>query len=140
MLLNGTSLAAAAQEPQEQAAPPSGAPKQEEDPPAETVYKNIQLFKGMPVSRVDRIMDILNKFLGVECTHCHIQDQWEREDKEQKQIAREMFQMVGTIGREFPRTKKKVACWTCHRGSPKPESLPPSFQRPRPQSQEKQGE
>lgn len=115
---------------QEQKAPTS-AQEAPADPPAEEVYKNIQILKGMPKSRVDRVMDILNEFLGVECTHCHIENEWEREDVEKKQIARQMFQMVATINREYDVVQKKVACWTCHRGSPKPESLPPDWQSPK---------
>ncbi len=94
--------------------------KQPDNRPAGEVYKNLQLFQKMPASQLDRVMETLNKMLGVECTHCHIQDQWAREDVEAKQTARKMFRMIGAIAEEHFDGKFKVACWTCHRGSTEP--------------------
>ncbi len=104
--------------------------KQPDNRPAGEVYKNLQLFQKLPASRLDRVMETLNKMLGVECTHCHVQDQWEREDVEAKQTARKMFGMIGAIAEEHFDGKFKVACWTCHRGSTKPESRPAGGWKP----------
>src|SRR5262249_34305439 len=59
----------------------------QENKPAEEVFKNIQLLKGLPAGRLLRVMEIgYSKSLGVDCTHCHVVDQWEKDDKPTKQI------------------------------------------------------
>ena len=53
--------------------------KGKEKEPAETVFKNIQLLKGVPAGNLLRIMELgYGRSLGVDCTHCHTPDQWER--------------------------------------------------------------
>ncbi|MFY9609214.1 MAG: c-type cytochrome, partial [Blastocatellia bacterium] len=92
--------------------------------PAEQVFKNIQLLKGMPAGRLLRVMEGgFSKSLGVDCTHCHVAGQWEKEDKPTKQIAREMWAMMGSINTEQLKKIKNlksaspgVNCTTCHRG------------------------
>jgi len=99
-----------------------------EQAPAETVFKNIQLFKGMPAGRVLRIMELgYARSLGVNCTHCHAPGAWEKDDKPTKQIAREMAAMVGAINNQHLKQIKNlksespmVNCTTCHRGQTKP--------------------
>ena len=99
-----------------------------EQAPAETVFKNIQLFKGMPAGRVLRIMELgYARSLGVTCTHCHIPGAWEKDDKPTKQVAREMAGMVTAINTQHLKQIKNlkseqpaVNCTTCHRGQTKP--------------------
>jgi hypothetical protein len=92
---------------------------------AEEVYKNIQIFRGVPAQRVPGIMNNLTRWLGVECAYCHVKDQFERDDKPPKQTARKMFGMVRAIGKDYFDGSNPVTCWTCHRGAAKPQSLPP---------------
>ena len=99
-----------------------------EQAPAETVFKNIQLFKGMPAVRVLRIIELgYARSLGVNCTHCHIPGAWEKDDKPTKQIALDMAAMVGAINNQHLKQIKNlksespvVNCTTCHRGQTKP--------------------
>ena len=99
-----------------------------ENKPAEEVFKNIQLLKGVPAGRLLAIMEIgYAKSLGVTCTHCHVADQWEKEDKPTKQIVREMSAMVKVINTQQLKQIKNlksenpiVNCTTCHRGQTKP--------------------
>lgn len=99
-----------------------------ENQPAETVFKNIQLFRGMPAGRLLMVMQIgFSNSLGVSCSHCHLAGEWEKEDKPQKQIARDMMKMVGTINNDLLKNIKNlkgpnpvVNCTTCHRGQVKP--------------------
>jgi hypothetical protein len=86
--------------------------------PAEQVYKNIQIFVGIPASRVLPAMNFIASSLGVQCTHCHVQDQFEKDDLPTKQNARRMFNMEKVIHKEIG--SNKVTCYTCHRGLPKP--------------------
>ena len=101
----------------------------QENKPAEEVYKNIRLFKGMPAGRILRIMEVaFNPALGVDCTHCHTPGEWEKDDKEPKQIARKMWGFQGQINQQLKELigKGAVNCTTCHRGQVKPAlNLPP---------------
>lgn len=100
----------------------------QEEKPAEQVFKNIQIMKGVPAGRLLRIMEMgYSRSLGVNCTHCHVAGQWEKEDKPAKQIAREMATMVRAINGEYLKKIKSlksesptVNCTTCHRGEVKP--------------------
>jgi len=100
------------------------APAQPEDKPAEHVYKNIRLLKGMPASRLMAAMRRLTQSLGVDCAHCHVPDAFDKDDKPAKQTARKMFEMVRTINATLG--ANRVTCYTCHRGQPQPASAPPA--------------
>jgi len=101
----------------------------QENKTAEEVFKNVQLLKGMPAARLLRVMEIgYAKSLGVNCTHCHVAGQWEKDDKPTKQIARDMIMMVRGINNDYLKKIKNlksatptVNCTTCHRGQIKPE-------------------
>jgi hypothetical protein len=110
-----------------------------ENKPAEEVFKNIQLLKGMPAARLLRVMEIgYARSLGVNCTHCHVAGQWEKDDQPAKQIARDMIVMVRGINGDYLKKIKNlkseapaVNCTTCHRGQIKPELNLPEV-RPKP--------
>jgi hypothetical protein len=99
-----------------------------EEAPAESVFKNIKVLKGVPAGRLVRIMNMgYGRSLGVRCQHCHVVGEWDKEDKPQKQVARDMVAMMGTINREMlPKIRNLeskepvVNCTTCHRGAVKP--------------------
>ncbi len=68
-----------------------------------------------------------SRALGVDCTHCHTLDQWEKDDKTEKLIAREMVKMTNMINNEQLKNIKNlkgpnpiINCTTCHRGQTKP--------------------
>ena len=93
------------------------------DDPAETVFENIETLKGFPAKRLLTIMELgFSRSLGVDCTHCHNPGDWASEEKLTKQIARDMWEMVGSINREMltaiPNLSSEMAfvnCTTCHR-------------------------
>ncbi len=99
-----------------------------ENEPAEKVFKNIQLMKGLPAGRLLRIMEMgYSRSLGVTCTHCHVPGEWEKDGKPTKQIARDMAAMVTAINTQHLKQIKNlksenpvVNCTTCHRGQTKP--------------------
>jgi hypothetical protein len=99
-----------------------------EDQPAETVFKNIKILTGVPAGNLLKIMQIgYSRSLGVSCAHCHVPDQWEKDDKTAKQIARDMSKMSHTIIFDLLRNidglkdrTPLVNCTTCHRGQVKP--------------------
>lgn len=102
--------------------------KGRENEPAEKVFKNTSMLKQMPAGRLLAVMEMgYARSLGVNCTHCHVPDKWEVEDKPQKQIARDMWAMMGTINTQLLKNIKNlksetptVNCTTCHRGQVKP--------------------
>ncbi len=99
-----------------------------EKEPAEKVFKDIKTLKGVPAGRVLAIMNFAySQSLGVSCTHCHTAGEWDKSDKPQKEIAREMSRLSKTINKELlPKIanldskQPAVNCTTCHRGEVKP--------------------
>jgi len=71
--------------------------------PAEEVYKNIQVMKGVPAPRLMGAMQFFAKSLGVECSYCHVPNEFDKDDKAPKSTARKMLKMVHQInGDNFP--------------------------------------
>lgn len=101
------------------------------DSPAVKVFQNIQVWKEMPAGRLLGMMRGWTKTLGVDCGHCHVIDQFEKDDKAPKLTARAMDKfrddVVGMVRNIKSITDERpgVSCWTCHRGSPVPELFPP---------------
>ncbi len=128
-----TSTEKAATETERPSPPPFIAAIQEkikgkEDLPAEEVFDNIDILKGMPAKRVLPIMQMaFSKSLGVKCNHCHSIDDLASEIKPAKEIAREMWRMTRRINQELltdidnlQGPQPIVNCTTCHRGDIKP--------------------
>ena len=111
-----------------------------ENQPAESVFKNIKIFKGVPAGRLVNIMNMgFGRSLGVSCGFCHVPGKWDLDDKEEKSTARLMFAMVQTINKDYmskvPTDRGEppvVNCMTCHRGNPRPmgPERPPPGNRP----------
>lgn len=91
---------------------------------AEQVYKNVQVFKGMPASQLQPLMAFMAGSLGVKCSHCHTPGAFEKDDKAAKQTARRMITMVFDINKGNFDGDNAVSCYTCHRGQPLPVSVP----------------
>lgn len=99
-----------------------------EEQSAETVFKNLKVLNKVPAGRLLLIMQHgYSKSLGVTCAHCHIPGEWEKDDKEPKQITRDMVAMSKTINQDLLKNiaglKDRtpiINCTTCHRGQLKP--------------------
>ena len=89
---------------------------------AEQVYKNIQSFKGLPASQLIGAMNFMAGSLGVSCNHCHVPNQFAKEDKPAKQIARQHLQMMRVVNDANFEGKTVVNCMSCHRGELRPVS------------------
>jgi len=96
----------------------------EDSKPAEQVYKNIQVMQGVPAAQLQAAMAFFSRALGVECGHCHDPNAFEKDDNPAKATARRMLKMVHQINDGNFAPDHPVSCWTCHRGSVKPESNP----------------
>lgn len=97
--------------------------------PAEEVFKNVKRLQGIEAARLLRAMNSWSRALGVTCTHCHVVDQWEKDDKPAKQTAREMVGLTRTVTNDLLKNignlksqAPSVTCTTCHRGQLKPET------------------
>lgn len=102
--------------------------KGKEDLPAEEVFADIDILKGIPAGRVLPIMqEAFSKSLGVRCNYCHVFNEWADNSVPAKGITREMWRMTGRINRELlagiqnlGSLEPAVNCTTCHRGEVKP--------------------
>src|SRR5712675_1705019 len=99
-----------------------------ETQPAESVFKNIKILKGIPAGRLVNIMNMgFGRSLGVSCGFCHVPGKWDLDDKEEKNTARLMFAMVQTINRDY------IAKVPVDSGAPRPmgpEGPPPGNRPP----------
>jgi tetratricopeptide (TPR) repeat protein len=87
---------------------------------AESVYKNIQILKGVRADEVVPSMEFISSSLGVQCSYCHVEGHFEKDDKKPKVTARAMMRMVFSLNeRNFDGTRG-VTCYSCHRGSTDP--------------------
>ena len=91
---------------------------------AEQAYKNIQVLKDTPADRLFPAMQFMTASLGVRCEHCHVEHAFEKDDKEAKKTARQMMQMMFALNHGTFSGKREVTCYSCHRGSLKPETIP----------------
>jgi Photosynthetic reaction centre cytochrome C subunit len=124
----------------EQAGPPQETfAKKDDVRPAEQVYKNIQVLKGVPADEVLDRMKFFTIELGVRCEFCHVTAEgskipgfgaFSKDDIDAKKTARKMIQMVGTIKTNFFDGKESPTCWTCHRGNKTPELEPAAQIKP----------
>jgi hypothetical protein len=89
-----------------------------------STYKNLEILKGVPDERIPTIMQAFNGFLGVECTHCHVDGKWESSEKPAFARTRQMFHMRAALNSGPLHDYAGIGCWTCHRGQPKPAALP----------------
>lgn len=91
---------------------------------AEQRFKNIQVFKGIPATQLDPTMAFISGALGVRCNYCHVPGQFERDEKPTKLAARRMIKMVFDLNKSSFNGEGAVSCYTCHRGKPRPVSVP----------------
>jgi photosynthetic reaction center cytochrome c subunit len=96
---------------------------------APQVYKNIQVFTEMKATELETTMAFISGSLGVKCNYCHV-NPFDKDDKPTKRAARQMIRMVFELNKGTFNGDKAVSCFTCHRGKPKPVSVPVVGQNP----------
>jgi Photosynthetic reaction centre cytochrome C subunit len=84
--------------------------------------KNLQILKAEDLRST---MMMFTRSLGVRCDYCHVADR-SSDENPKKVTARMMLTMAHDINARFPDGKVRVTCYTCHRGSTKPETDPPA--------------
>lgn len=90
--------------------------------PAEQVYRNIQVFKGLPATQLIGAMNFMAGSMGVSCNHCHVPNQFAKDDKPAKQTARQHLQMTRALNDANFEGKTVINCVSCHRGAIRPDS------------------
>lgn len=100
--------------------------------------KNLKVLpKNMPRREVIGVMRSFSEALGVRCIECHVSRKpgserpddmdFAADDKPEKEAARKMMKLVGTINEQIGQMGFKdaaqVRCVTCHRGVKHPETL-----------------
>lgn len=88
-------------------------------------FKNIQVLKDIPAGELLPAMQYITVALGVRCSFCHVERQFEKDDKPEKQTARKMITMLLAIDNENFNGRREVTCYTCHHGSARPMGNPP---------------
>lgn len=95
------------------------------DKKSSEIFKNVKVLSDIPSDQLLPTMQFITSALGVQCSYCHVEKAFDRDDKEPKQIARRMMRMtLGINSREFE-GHQNVTCYSCHRGTPKPLATPP---------------
>ena len=95
----------------------------------DTLFKNIQVLKGM---RIDTFFDAMGMFaasMGDDCTYCHskkaVLDRAAFADVTPRiQRARQMIVMMQALNKQYFAGANKVTCFTCHRGAYSPVTAP----------------
>src|SRR6202140_2917814 len=97
--------------------------------PAEQVFKNVQVLKGIPADEFMSTMGFFSASLGISCGDCHTAESggdWAKyaDDSERKRRTRGMIAMVNLMNKNFFGGQRVLTCYTCHRGSTTPETTP----------------
>jgi tetratricopeptide (TPR) repeat protein len=101
--------------------------------------KNLQVLpKDLGGQELREVMLGFSRALGVRCSHCHVGEpnqsltefDFASDQKSAKTTARTMIRMVRSINDDYLQAvvpsqgvRREVACFTCHRGVPRPGSV-----------------
>jgi len=93
------------------------------------VFKNVQVMKAIPVNQFMDTMGFFSAALGLNCTGCHVAESLQNlekfaEDIPRKRMARNMIRMVDEMNRANFGGRRALTCYTCHRGTQVPETIP----------------
>jgi photosynthetic reaction center cytochrome c subunit len=90
----------------------------------EGVFKNVQVLKGAPSDQLIPAMEFMASSLGVECSFCHVEGHFDKDDKKPKQTARAMMKMMFALNKNSFEGHREVTCYSCHRGARDPAATP----------------
>jgi hypothetical protein len=132
LVLAGSSTVVTARSVQSSAATSSSVVKT-----AAQQYKNVKVLKDIPADQLIPAMEFITASLGVECDFCHVEHEFDKDDKKEKQTARKMMQMMFALNQNYFEGEREVTCNTCHRGSPHPAATPVIVaENPKPEAME----
>ena len=122
LLLNGCGGGSRASHPTPQVASAPEKTAASEKPATEKPLENVRVLTGLERPALIQVMRRWKRDLGVECSNCHVRENFPSDEIPDKLTARKMVAMNQTINSQlgFP----LVSCWTCHRGEREPAHLP----------------
>ena len=91
-------------------------------PARDSGYQNVQILTDAPPEQMQQIMEAISVSLGVGCEYCHDPADPASDANPHKVTARQMIQMVISSSESYFEILEPPSCWTCHRGSPTPET------------------
>lgn len=91
----------------------------------DSVFSNLKVLGGFPAENLVFAMNSWSRALGVSCGHCHNTNDFSDDEKQKKEISRQMVQMGNMISQKLKTinglsNRPIVNCITCHRGELKP--------------------
>ena len=91
----------------------------------DSVFGNLKVLGGFPAENLVFAMGSWSRALGVSCGHCHNTNNFADDEKQKKEISRQMVEMGNMISQKLKTIKGLserpiVNCTTCHRGDLKP--------------------
>mgnify|MGYP002335970740 CR=1 FL=1 len=92
-------------------------------PTAEQVFKDIQVFTGVPASDLIPAMEFMAASLRVPCTACHNATDYAAPTKG-KDDGRKMVLLQRDINEKWFNGRLEVTCMSCHNGKKKPSPTP----------------
>jgi hypothetical protein len=115
-------------------------PQQKKDPLPDKFMNLKVLPQDISKPELVNTMKSFAQSLGVRCNFCHVGQgddlstyDFMSDEKEHKQVARTMLQMVREINQnhlvklaEDGKQPPRVSCWTCHRGEEEPQLRMPA--------------
>ncbi len=87
-------------------------------------FKNIKVLNDMPAEQMGKVMNLMSASLGVNCNFCHVENDFAKDDKEEKQTARQMITMTFALNKNYFDNRPEISCNTCHNGKTHPQSVP----------------
>jgi photosynthetic reaction center cytochrome c subunit len=85
-------------------------------------FKNIKVLKDMPADQLGRVMNLMAASLGVNCNFCHVGEDFAKDDKKEKETARQMIKMTFDLNKNNFEGRPEISCNTCHQGHEHPQS------------------
>jgi hypothetical protein len=95
-------------------------------------FKNIKVLNDMPADQLGKVMNVVSASLGVNCSFCHVGEDFEKDDKRNKLTARKMMAMTLDINKSNFNNRPQVSCNTCHNGHEQPQNVPNLNPEPEP--------
>ena len=91
----------------------------------DSVFRNLKVLGGFPAENLVFAMNSWSRALGVSCGHCHNTNDFANDEKQKKEISRQMVEMGNMISQKLKTInglseRPIVNCTTCHRGELKP--------------------
>ena len=83
-----------------------------QDKTAQPRFKNLQVLKDIAPDQLLPAMQFMSASLGVECEFCHVRDAFDKDDKQSKQTARRMIQMMSALNADQFHGERAVTCYT----------------------------